>query len=89
MAKTPAAKRGKTAPKLLKPGMLMLAAVFIWSARHQPPVFTPASLAGWAFGAATVALLTSAALALAAPVLGVFGAIFTQALQHLQHGTES
>lgn len=89
MAKDPAAKRGKTRPKLLKPGMLTLAAVFIWSARHQPPVFTPASLAGWALGAVTVALLTSAALALAAPVLGVFGAIFTQALQYFQNGAES
>ncbi|MDD2795457.1 hypothetical protein [Acidocella sp.] len=89
MAKTPAAKRGKTTPKLLRPGMLMLAAVFIWSAQHQPPVFTPASLAGWALGAATVALLTRAALALAAPLLGVCGALFTQALQHLQQGTES
>ncbi|GLR67512.1 hypothetical protein GCM10010909_21930 [Acidocella aquatica] len=89
MAKDPAAKRGKTRPKLLRPGMLMLAAVFIWSAQHQPPVFTPASLSGWALGAATVALLTRATLALAAPVLGIFGTIFTQALQHLQHGAES
>ena len=89
MAKSPAAKRAKPTPKLLRPGMLMLAAVFIWSARHLPPVFTPASLSGWVLGAATVALLTSAALALAAPVLGVFGAIFTQALQSMRHGAES
>ena len=89
MAKDPAAKRGKTRPKLLRPGILMFAVMLAWSARHQPPVFTPASLSGWALGAATVALLARAALALAAPVLGMFGAIFTQALQHLQHGAES
>jgi hypothetical protein len=89
MAKPSSAKNGKSRPKLLKPGVLTFAAMFIWSAQHQPLVFTPASLAGWALGAATVALLTRAALALAAPVLGVLGAIFTQALQHLQHGAES
>jgi|GEM_PF-3576535 hypothetical protein len=88
MAKESAAKRGKNTPKLLKPAVLTLAVMFIWSARHQPAAFDPASLAGWALGALTVALLTRAALALAAPVLGMFGAIFTQAMQHLQHGAE-
>ncbi len=89
MAKAATAKRNAKTVRLLRPGILMLAVMLTWAARHQPAAFTPASLAGWALGAATVALLTRAALALAAPVLGMFGAIFTQALQHLQHGAES
>jgi hypothetical protein len=74
--------------KMLRPGMLMLAAVFLWSAKHEPPQFDITSLGIWALGAVMVALLTGAALALAAPLLGILGAILSQAVHALQNEAE-
>ncbi|HUW79477.1 MAG TPA: hypothetical protein VMV54_01130 [Acidocella sp.] len=81
------AKR-KQKPKLLKPGMLMLAAMFLWSAQHEPPAFSLASVAIWLSGAVTIALLARAALALASPVLNIAGALLHQAFQGQNSGAE-
>jgi hypothetical protein len=68
--------------------MLIFAAVFLWSAKHEPPQFNIATLGVWALGALTVALLARAAFAVAAPLLALFGAILKQAVQALQHEAE-
>lgn len=81
-------KKSRTKAATLKPGLLMLAAVFLWSAKHEPPDFNIASLGVWTLGALTVALLARAAFALAAPLLGLLGAIFKQTLLALQHEAE-
>jgi small neutral amino acid transporter SnatA (MarC family) len=59
--------------RLLKPGMLTLAATCLWSAGNEPAGFDAASLASWLLGAFTVALLSRAALALAGPLLRLLG----------------
>lgn len=80
--------KAKKQGKILKPGMLVLAAMFLWSAQHEPENFDPASVAGWVFGAVTVALLTCAAVALVAPVMRLLGAMLGQAMQSMQNGGE-
>jgi len=81
------AKGKKSAP--LKPGMLTLAAVAIWSARHEPDSFDPASLGTWLLGALAMALTLRAAFALAAPVLGICAALLAQIYQGGQDRIES
>jgi hypothetical protein len=80
--------KGKNAA-LLKPGMLTLAAVALWSAQHEPVTFDTASLGTWLLGAVAVALSVRAALALFAPLLGLCTAILGQAYQSLQDRIES
>ena len=62
----PKEKSRKTAkkPNPLKPGMIVLAAVLLWSAKNEPAQFDITSLGTWALGAILVALLVRAALAL-------------------------
>jgi hypothetical protein len=81
-------RKGSKQSKLLKPGMLTLAVVFLWSAKHQPPQLDITSVGIWALGAIMVAMLVRAALALAAPVLGILGAILSQAVHTMQNGAE-
>ena len=87
MAGNPKPKGKKSA--WLKPGMLTLAAVFLWSAGHEPAVFNAASLSLWLLGALTAGLLVQAALTLAAPLLGIFAAVLSQATRILQRGPEA
>jgi hypothetical protein len=76
--------------KLLSPFILTMAAMAGWAAAHEPDVFTVASAGVWLCGAVTVALLTRAGLALATPLLGIFGTIFGRAMKAIQtHGAES
>ena len=86
----PKEKSRKTAkkPNPLKPGMVVLAAVLLWSAKHEPAQFDITSLGTWALGAILVALLVRAALALVTPLFGLFGAILAQALQSM-HDNEA
>ncbi len=79
----------KAKPVLLKPGMITLAAVLLWSARHEPAAFSTASTGVWVMGAITTALLVRAALALAAPLIGICGMVLGQALRVMQNGAES
>jgi hypothetical protein len=80
--------KGKKKQKLLKPGMLMLAAMFIWSAAHEPDQFTIGNTAAWLLGAVTVALVARAAFALASPIMRIIGIVLGQALHSLQSGAE-
>jgi hypothetical protein len=81
--------KGKKGGKLLQPGMLMLAAMFLWAADHEPARFTAGSLTGWVLGAVSVALLVRAGLALLAPALRILGIVFGHAFKALQSGAES
>lgn len=74
--------------KMLRPGMIVLAVMLLWSAKHEPPQFDIASVGIWVLGAVMVALLVRAALALAAPLLGILGAILSQAVEALHNGAE-
>ena len=87
MAAKTKSKAKKTA--LLKPGLLTLASVFLWSARHEPASFNAASLSLWVLGALTTALVVQAALALAAPLLGIGAAVLSQAAHILHRGTDA
>lgn len=69
---------------LLNPAMLTLAAMAGWAAAHVPAGFTLASAGVWVCGALTVALLTRAALALAAPLLGMVSVLFSRAMKAMQ-----
>ena len=80
--------RGKKST-LLKPGLLTLASVFLWSARHEPASFNAASLSLWGLGALTTALVVQAALALAAPTFGICAALLGQAAHILHRGTDA
>ncbi len=80
--------RGKKST-LLKPGLLTLGAVFLWSAAHEPAAFNAANLSLWAVGALTTALVVRAALALAAPMLGICAAVLGQAAHILHRGTDA
>lgn len=82
------AGRAETNPRVLRPGMVTLAAVFLWAARHEPADFSAASLVVWFAGAITAALLVRAALALAAPLLAIAGAALEQAIASLRSGDE-
>ncbi len=73
---------------LLKPGMITIAAVLMWSARHEPDSFSAASTGVWLMGALTTALLVRAAMALAAPLIGLAGAVLGQALRVMQNEAE-
>lgn len=79
-------KAKKASP--LKPGMIVLAAVLLWSAKNEPAQFDITSLGTWALGAVLVALLVRAALALITPLFGLFGALLAQALQSM-HNNEA
>jgi hypothetical protein len=79
-------KAKKASP--LKPGMIVLAAVLLWSAKNEPAQFDITSLGTWALGAILVALLVRAALALITPLFGLFGALLAQALQSM-HNNEA
>jgi hypothetical protein len=79
--------KGKKA-KLLRPGLLVLAVMFLWAAQNEPANFTASTFASWALGALTVALLTRAGLALVAPVFAIAGTLLTQAMQEHPHGVE-
>ena len=83
------ANKGKQKPKLLKPGMVVLAAMFLWSAQHEPDAFDIGSVTAWALGAVTVGMLVYAALALASPVLHIMGSITGRALQAMQTRPEA
>jgi len=86
----PKEKSRRTAKKSnpLKPGMIVLAAVLLWSAKNEPAQFDVTSLGTWILGAILVALLVRAALALIAPLFGLFGALLAQALQSV-HDNEA
>ncbi|MDE1895638.1 MAG: hypothetical protein KGH91_01045 [Rhodospirillales bacterium] len=59
--------------KLFSPFLLSLAAMTAWAATHEPDSFTDVGMAGaWLLSAFAVGLLASAALALLAPIGGVF-----------------
>jgi hypothetical protein len=83
-----AQRKGKNAA-LLKPGMLTLAVVALWSARHEPDSFDTASVGTWLLGALAVGLTMRAALALFTPALALCTAILGQAYQSLQDRIES
>ena len=57
-------------------------------ARHEPDSFSAASTGVWLMGALTTALLVRAVMALAAPLIGLAGAVLGQALQVMQNGAE-
>jgi hypothetical protein len=88
MATNKSKSQGKKRPKLLNPGTLMLAVMFLWAAQHEPPVFNIVSLATWILGAASTALLARAALALAAPGITIASALLRRAFQGLQGRAE-
>ncbi len=79
----------KPKPGLLKPGMIMLAVMFLWAAQNMPAAITPGSGALWLCGAITAGLLARAALALAAPVFKILGDLIRRSFQDLQAGPDS
>lgn len=75
-------------PRVLKPGLLVLACAMLWAAAHQPAAFDLGSVSGWALGMVTVALLARAALALAGPLLKILGDFLASAMRDIQKGGE-
>jgi len=71
----------------LRPGLLCLAAVLFWAARHQPASLTAASLGIWLLGALTIFLLLRAGLAFITPLMTLLGKIFSFSLRQMQQGT--
>ncbi len=85
MAKTPSKSKGKQKPaQLLRPGLLAFALTLGWAARHEPAVFTIASLGVWLLGMLTTLILVRAALALLGPLFAVCGTLLGRALRHPQ-----
>jgi hypothetical protein len=82
------AKTRSKRQKLLRPSMLMLAAVCTWLAQHEPARFGAASLGSWLLGAVTVALLVMSALVLAGPALRIVTALSANALRERREGAE-
>jgi hypothetical protein len=71
-----------------KPGLMTLAVVAFWAAAHEPSRFSPASAGGWLLGAATVALLVRAGLALAAPLARLVSFLLGQAWREISREGE-
>jgi len=88
MARTPSGAAPKDKKKLLKPGLVTLAASLLWAAQHEPADFSLSSLAVWGLGALTIALMVRAVLALATPVFDLAGILFRQTVQALQDEEE-
>jgi hypothetical protein len=81
-------KPKQATPRLLKPGILTLAAMCLWAATHEPARLDTPSLLAWLFGALTIALLSRAALALAAPFFQLLAAACAPLLAPQRGGTE-
>jgi hypothetical protein len=82
------APKSKARNPLLKPGMITLATVAYWSARHEPGQFDAASTGSWLLGGLATGLLARAALALFQPLLSLCLAVLAQAFQILQGRAE-
>jgi hypothetical protein len=88
MANNKSRSPAKKKSNLFNPGTLMLGVMFLWLARHEPPVFNIVDVAIWILGAISAALLARAALALVAPGITIAGSVLRRAFQGLQGGAE-
>jgi hypothetical protein len=81
------AAHGK-APRLVRPGPLMVAAAILWAAANEPTGFTMASVIVWLLGSVTVAILARAALALLQPLTRLGLALLLQGVPRQAPKTE-
>jgi hypothetical protein len=81
------AAHGK-APRLVRPGPLMVAVAILWAAANEPTGFTMASVIVWLLGSVTVAILARAALALLQPLSKLGLALLLQGVPRQAPKTE-
>ncbi len=85
MAKKPA----KKIPKLLRPGMVVLACMCFWAAQHEPGQFDAGSVGAWLLGAVTAGLVMEAVFALVLPAVVILSKLAAGAIREMQSGGES
>lgn len=71
----------ETAPRL---GMIATGAALAWAAFNEPAELSAQSAITWSFGTIAIALLARAALALAIPILKLFGTQWRNAVAQLR-----